>query len=851
MPAQEPIISVVCVFRNKKECIEPTLKRLYSIQNIPCEFIFIDDGSTDGSVDSIRSLVEHFQHSQTYFFEQEASRGRGNSINSALEHARGRFLWIPENVTGIDQEKLSEAVASLRNATAHVAIGMEEHPPENAMDWLLLLQNDRLPYDRDYLFDLRKIRANRIYTDPHWTSRHASEWAIRLLSDAQPLRVKQFTEGDNDLLSMDGRTKKECVFALLRVPELSLSGQEKAFRMLRTFGHTDLEEEAGSMEPLYQEAQTLYKSGNSVAALELLNRILAADPGHRKSHNFKVEILERLRRYVEAAELKHGYQSQHNAPRTAPDESPVDEPTSHEDSTDVASTDEESAIEVPPEEASLSEEPPSEALSTAGTKTGVSQEGALDDEVTDEEKQDESVSDEFPAGQSHDEEALNSESLETESPSRTGRFEKELREQQPLTIIIPTATFRRPMLEECLTSVFRYTARDKTRVIVVDNGSIDDTAEYLKSLLKENLPLTVLTNDQNPGFAAAINQGLAKAGDGYVVVMHNDVHLKSPVPARLTHILEKNPDIGLVAPRADRTWNPGQSIDKKTEYDTSGLTDVDYVDGYCMAFRNEPGLVLSKDYGLAYFEDADFCYRIQKKGYRIVIANREEVTHHFGTTTSDLGLTMRSKFYWQNASLFNREWHLEPQFPASRTNDDPLHQFVLLGELINPFFPEKNLLEYFQELFTSEQKTRVFHTEFQPDALKSMIRLMMATNQREILRRLEQQLDDLPPDMDLYHDLIVFYYDRTIYSRCKLYLKRLEETGLPVDLSLYHMKIALGEKDYERAALLLKELMDNIPTHPDVLVSAAAIHRRNGNHEQSDKFTALARTFNPYLKNIR
>jgi GT2 family glycosyltransferase/tetratricopeptide (TPR) repeat protein len=916
----EPTLSVICVFRNRKEWVEPTLKAFYSISRIPSELIIIDDASTDGTTEAIRSIIEYYQHEQTYFFEQEAPRGRGNSLNSALEQVRGRILWLPENLQMVDHEWFSESVEALISSSAHTAIAMDDPVPKSPMDWLHLLQNDRVPHDRNYLFNLGRMRSIRKFIDPHWSTRHATELAIRLMSDSDPIPAKLFAKGETRRMEMDDRSKKECALAMFRIPELSLSGQEKAFRMLRSFGHTDTEEDEGSAEMLYQEAQALYKSGNSVAALELLNRILAAEPDHRRARLFKIQILEKMRRYVEAAELKHGYDREPSpakpdvkdpkeldAADDDPGMAPGDATPAAPEGITTDAPDETASEEAAGMPADSPEEPEAAQRATEATaetgneaddfyidlsdtdtapedtrepddlvkpdeRTGpevVSEldaidlpalemeeaEGAKDEEeditpavdapeaerkpAPEEQKP---AGDEIPAAAQQPSE----EKSPDERVKHISAFGDELSRQPRLTMIIPTSTVRRPVLEDCLTSVFRQTSTDRTRVIVVDNGSVDDTSGFLRNLLREHPNLLLLRNEQNQGFAGAVNQGLAKAGDGYVIVMHNDVMLRNPVPARLAHKLEKNPDIGLIVPRTERnTWNPAQ---RDNHTDDRPFTDTDVADGYLMAFRNEPGLSMSRDYGLAYFDDADFCYRIQKKGYRIVIDNREHVVHLGGKTTADLGLAPYTKAYWKNSAHFHKEWDIAPRFPSDQTRTDPLRQFVVLGELINPFYPEEHLLEHFNSLFTSEQKTRVLKTEFPPDALKAMLRVLIAANQRDVLRKLEEQLDPLPPDRRLYYDLITFYFDRTIYSRCKKYLEKLGDADLPVTLELYHLKIALGEKDFSRAAELLHAMVDKYPTHPEVLITAAEIHRRGGNREQSDKFTTLARTFDPLVR---
>jgi len=969
--------------------VEPTLKALYSIQRIPCEFIIIDDASTDGTTEAIRSLIEYYQHDQTYFFEQEAPCGRGNSLNNALEQIRGRILWMPENLNSVDQDWLGESVETLIAANAHTAVAMEDPVPKSPMDWLHLLQNERIPYDRNYLFNLGRMRSIRKFIDPHWSTRHATELAIRLMADSDPIQAKQFARGETRRMEMDDRSKKECVLAMLRIPELSLSGQEKAFRMLRSFGHTDTEEDEGSAEPLYQEAQTLYKSGNSVAALELLNRILAAEPDHRRARLFKIQILEKMRRYVEAAELKHGY----NVGKTAEEPERVDADAADETESERVDTDaaDETEPELPDEDVpDTAEEVPETSEGAPETpKTDITgekvpeetveelqREGAFPDDSEETEKDISSVisfedepekreadsdhrkesaasrdeeKDEADRDRTHDageedkkdddddffidlsdtetrtSETPEEEPDETESESiqqkdepvqkdrepidpdsesiqldeepvhpegesaesevekkipdgaddksvseddkRAGApdmaagtkedeqvkpssaFGDEIRRQPQLTVIIPTATVQRPVLEDCLTSVFRQSSTERTRIIVIDNGSVDDTASYLRNLIKEHPQLTVLRNEQNIGFAGAVNQGLTKAGDGFIVVMHNDVMLRNPVPARLALKLEKNPDIGLIVPRTEQnTWNPAQRDDHTND---RPFTDTAIVDGYMMVFRNQPGLAMSREYGLAFFDDTDFCYRMQRKGFRIAIDNREQVVHLGGKTTGDLGLARFTKGYWRNSAIFHKEWDTAPRFPSDQARTDPLRQFVVLGGLINPFYPEEHLLGHFNTLFTSEQKTRVMNTEYPPDALKAMLRLMMATNQRDVLRKLEEQLDPLPPDRQLYYDLITFYFDRTIYSRCKRYLEKLSGSDLPVALELYHLKIALGEKDYEAAAELLTDMIGRYPTHPEVLITAAEIHRKNGNREQSEKFTALARTFDPSARSSK
>src|SRR5271154_2414321 len=78
---------------------------------------------------------------------------------------------------------------------------------------------------------------------------------------------------------------------------------------------------------------------------------------------------------------------------------------------------------------------------------------------------------------------------------------------------------RRQLLETLLQSLGDQT-RAFDELIVVDNGSTDDSAE-----LAERAGARVLRMGRNLGFAAAVNRGIEAAGADWVVILNNDVVL--------------------------------------------------------------------------------------------------------------------------------------------------------------------------------------------------------------------------------------------------------------------------------------------------------------------------------------
>src|SRR5579863_5532283 len=85
-----------------------------------------------------------------------------------------------------------------------------------------------------------------------------------------------------------------------------------------------------------------------------------------------------------------------------------------------------------------------------------------------------------------------------------------------LTAVIPTWN-RRDLLLKLFESLAVQTRRFD-EIIVVDNGSTDDSAE-----LAQRAGAKVLRLGRNLGFAAAVNRGIEAADADWVAILNNDV----------------------------------------------------------------------------------------------------------------------------------------------------------------------------------------------------------------------------------------------------------------------------------------------------------------------------------------
>src|SRR5580658_10156323 len=76
---------------------------------------------------------------------------------------------------------------------------------------------------------------------------------------------------------------------------------------------------------------------------------------------------------------------------------------------------------------------------------------------------------------------------------------------------------------QCVRALLRHT-RAPWELIVINNGSTDGTEDYLAGLQDASpVPVTVIANNTNRGFPAAINQGLEYARGEHIALLNNDV----------------------------------------------------------------------------------------------------------------------------------------------------------------------------------------------------------------------------------------------------------------------------------------------------------------------------------------
>jgi GT2 family glycosyltransferase len=223
-------------------------------------------------------------------------------------------------------------------------------------------------------------------------------------------------------------------------------------------------------------------------------------------------------------------------------------------------------------------------------------------------------------------------------------------------------------------------------IVVVDNGSSDGTDEYLRVLSARNRQLRVVRNDENRGFPAASNQGLAAAQGEILVLLNNDTIVPTGWLSGLAAHLA-DPTVGLVGPVTNRC---GNEAEVKTTYDNYGdllayaeerrqnsagrRFDIRVAVMFCAALRrNVLAAVgqLDERFEIGMFEDDDYARRVRQAGWRVVCAE-DVFVHHFGEAT--LGALVASGRYRhvfeQNRRRFEEKWRLSWQSHERRVDSE-------------------------------------------------------------------------------------------------------------------------------------------------------------------------------------
>jgi GT2 family glycosyltransferase len=223
-----------------------------------------------------------------------------------------------------------------------------------------------------------------------------------------------------------------------------------------------------------------------------------------------------------------------------------------------------------------------------------------------------------------------------------------------LSIIIVSFNTKE-LLKNCITSIYETVRNPNYEIIVVDNASSDGSAELIE---REFRGIRVIKNRENLGFARANNQAIKPAKGEHILLLNSDTILIEGTVDILLDFIAKNPDTAAVGPKVLNTDGSLQNkgflfpsimfpllvfsginklLDEKTKcrifpkfyWDENDVREIDYPEGSCLLMKREAVdmIGLLPEVYFMYFEEAEWCYRAKKHGYKIWYVPTARIIH--------------------------------------------------------------------------------------------------------------------------------------------------------------------------------------------------------------------------------
>lgn len=235
------------------------------------------------------------------------------------------------------------------------------------------------------------------------------------------------------------------------------------------------------------------------------------------------------------------------------------------------------------------------------------------------------------------------------------------------------------LLNRCLEFIFASELPQSPQIIVVDNGSTDDSVSRVRNAYPG---VEIIEAGRNLGFAAANNRAFEKAVGSYLMLVNTDALLETDCAAKLVGLVESNPRIGMAGPQllnhdgslqtsyeavptlATETLNRSllkRLFPKRFPSKATRLSDPEPVEaliGAVMIVRRKALEELGgfdEDY-FFFLEETDLAVRMRQAGWLVMHEPEARATHLQGATAKSYQAGARIEFYRSRYLFFEKHY---------------------------------------------------------------------------------------------------------------------------------------------------------------------------------------------------
>ena len=194
---------------------------------------------------------------------------------------------------------------------------------------------------------------------------------------------------------------------------------------------------------------------------------------------------------------------------------------------------------------------------------------------------------------------------------------------------------------ECLRSISELYEKElksgEFEIILVDNASIDKTADAVLNLKPKIPNLKVIQNKENVGFSKGNNIGVKNAVGEFVLFLNSDTQVKDKGLLKMAEFLDNNKHIGILGGKLENADGSTQASVGKfysilnlfillfgggraglLRSSPARISKVDWVSGACLMVKRETFEKIGRfeEKLFMYMEDQELCFRAKKAGYK-------------------------------------------------------------------------------------------------------------------------------------------------------------------------------------------------------------------------------------------
>lgn len=244
------------------------------------------------------------------------------------------------------------------------------------------------------------------------------------------------------------------------------------------------------------------------------------------------------------------------------------------------------------------------------------------------------------------------------------------------------------LLPRCVASCIRemHATGLAGEVILVDNASTDGAPQRVAARFPG---VRVMRNEENRSFSAGNNQAIRASFGRAVLMLNDDAILNSGSLKLMLDALDSDPNVGMVGPKL---LNPDGSLQRgytnrrfprlrslacgllrlnpflerrawtrdlfTHSYDPERSGESDHLAGACLLARREAldSVDLFDENYYFWMEDADLCYRLKEKGWKIKYLAEAQVTHYGSASLAKL-LTSERRMISIRAAIYYYRRH--------------------------------------------------------------------------------------------------------------------------------------------------------------------------------------------------